>query len=129
VAVQAAAAAPLYKALYGRDPPVSESETIADGIAVKSPPRLEQMAKAVEETKGSVVVVANADVVEACRELLKAGILAEPTSAAAAAGLRAYAESTGEAPEKPLLVVTGSGLKLAARLLELLGSAPTSRRA
>ena len=120
IAVQSAHVFPLYRAFKNRDPPTVESDSLADGLAVRSPPRLELMLKAIAESKGDVVVVTNSMIKKHLKLLASVGVLVEPTSAAGLAGLEAYASATGEEPENPLVVITGSGLKLAGSILKLL---------
>uniref|UniRef100_A0A7J3ZIW0 Pyridoxal-phosphate dependent enzyme n=1 Tax=Fervidicoccus fontis TaxID=683846 RepID=A0A7J3ZIW0_9CREN len=120
IAVQSAHVFPLYRALKNRDPPIVESESLADGLALKSPPRLELMLKAIVDSKGDVVTVTNNMIRKHLKLLALRGILVEPTSAAGLAGFEAYVSASGEEPGSPLVVVTGSGLKLASTILELM---------
>jgi threonine synthase len=111
VAVQAAGAA----SLLGRVPLLARAggseSRLADALVVRSPPRLEEMARAVREGGGGVVVVGDEAIVEALRELLSMGFIVEPSSAAAWAAYRALAEA-GMA-EDSVVFLTGSGLKYA----------------
>ena len=87
--------------------------TVAGGIAVAAPVRLEQIVQAVRATGGTAVSVDDAEIVRwqwllAGRE----GIFAEPTSAAAFAGLfRLVADGTIDADDAVLVPVTGAGTK------------------
>jgi threonine synthase len=78
VAVQASACAPLAGAPAYR-------ATVAEGIAIPAPPRLEQMAAAVRDSGGTVLTVDDAAIVAAQRSLIDQGIWVEPTAAVAAA--------------------------------------------
>jgi len=112
IAVQAAGYTPLYDAIhgpYGARPP---EEPLADGIAIPNPPRLPQLVEAVRGTGGDVVVVGEAEVLEALKQLARMGLLVEPTSATVLAALwRAVEERLVDAGERVLLPLTGSGLK------------------
>ena len=82
-------------------------------IAVGSPPRLRQALRAIRESGGTSIAVTDASIVR-WQKLLAAreGIFAEPTSAAAFAGLELMAErSIVKRGEVALVPVTGFGLK------------------
>jgi threonine synthase len=98
---------------------------MAEGIATAKPTRVAEVLRAVRETGGSVVAVAEAEIVTALRELARRGLYVEPTSAAAAAGLtRLLASGVVRAQEQTVLVLTGSGLKASTTIGELLKLAP-----
>lgn len=108
VAVQSPAAA----SLSGRVPVLarlgSESKLL-DALVLRNPPRLDEMVEAA--TRG-VVVVGDEYVRGAWRRLARRGFIVEPSSAT----VLAAAEALGE--ERPLLVLTGSGLKYYERMAE-----------
>ena len=119
VAVQGVSVAPVYEKLYGRRPPAGDS-SLADGIRVASPPRLDEIAEAVKRSGGCAVVVDNNDIVKALRALLSMGLVVEPTSAAGLAGLvRAVEEGCVDRGDEVLLPLTGSGLKMVEDLARL----------
>ncbi|MEZ0394701.1 MAG: pyridoxal-phosphate dependent enzyme [Desulfurococcaceae archaeon] len=108
-AVQGYSVQPLAKALKGMEIK-GEASDLADGIMVPNPPRLQEIARAVSESRGDVVLVGNSEVLAAMRELLDLGLVVEPTSAAAYAALQKLrAVASGRTV---LVVLTGSGLKL-----------------
>ena len=114
-AVQARAVMPL-AAAFGDDsaPPLSEdAATIAGGISVANPPRLKQSIDALRNTGGTAVAVSDADIARWHALLAhKEGIFAEPTAAAAFAGLELLVKrGTIRQSESTLLPVTGFGLK------------------
>jgi len=113
--VQAINAAPYYAAYAaGSDEPVAitPKPTIADGIASARPVRLREVLQAVRETHGGLLAVDEGEIVEALRDLLRSGFFVEPTTAAAAAGLRRLlANGTVRPGETTVVVLTGSGLK------------------
>ncbi len=116
IAVQAAGYAPLYESIYGGVEWRSRAE-LADAIKIKNPPRLEQMRRVIEETDGDVVVVEDHEIVGGLKTLLKMGLIVEPTSAAALAALM---KIRGEIDGIACIPLTGSGIKMASRLLSLL---------
>jgi threonine synthase len=68
--------------------------------------------EAVRKSGGGAVVVENREIAEALKLLARAGLLVEPTSAAAVAGLRkAVEQGLVERGERVLVPLTGSGLK------------------
>ena len=114
-AVQARAVMPL-AATFAADsaPPLrGGGSTIAGGISVANPPRLKQSIEALRKTGGTAVAVSDADIAR-WHSLLarKEGIFAEPTAAAAFAGLELLVKrGTIRQSEPTLLPVTGFGLK------------------
>ena len=115
-AVQARAVMPLAAAFAGDAPsPATDTSaaTIAGGIAVANPPRLNQSLRALRDTGGSAIAVSEGRI-RRWHALLarEEGIFAEPTSAAAFAGLEALiAQGVISPSDSVLLPVTGFGLK------------------
>ena len=112
-AVQADAVMPIAAAFAGKTWQPSDATTIAGGISVVAPPRSRQVLRALRDTGGTATAVSDARIA-AWQRLLAAreGVFAEPTSAAAFAGLEALAQrgAIGEG-DRVLLPVTGFGLK------------------
>lgn len=120
-AVQAESNAPLYRELRGREWVPESGEILADGIAVPNPPRLRQIAAAVRESGGDVVVVKNSEIAQALRDLAGMGFLVEPTSAVVAPALSELREQgLLDKGEKVLVPLTGTGLKTFEKLVRLL---------
>lgn len=114
-AVQARAVMPL-AAAFADDcaPPITDgSSTIAGGISVANPPRLKQSIDALRKTGGTAVAVSDEDIARWHAFLArKEGIFAEPTAAAAFAGLELLVKQGAIRQAEPtLLPVTGFGLK------------------
>ncbi len=135
VAVQSAACAPLAAAFaaLNRSPAagstggqaaragIETGTTVAEGIAITEPAMLSQMVDGIAGTGGRVITVEEADIARALREAVRTGLFIEPTSAAALAGLEEYLSSAPE-EETVVSVVTGHGLKAAAKTAELVES-------
>ena len=112
--VQSEAVQPLVRAVNGEDWDVAEARsTVASGISVSMPPRASQAARAVVDSGGSAVAVADAAMLKWQERLAQdAGIFCEVTSAAAFAGLELLVGSGQIGNEARVVVpVTGSGLK------------------
>ena len=111
-AIQADAVMPLAAAFMGTDWSPGRT-TIAGGIAVGSPPRLRQSLRALRESGGTSLAVPDADITRWQKLLASSeGIFAEPTSAAAFAGLQVLVErGVVRTDEIALVPVTGFGLK------------------
>lgn len=110
IACQSSKCAPLFARLSGRG--FETGTTVAEGIAVKSPPRLEEMSRAVAETGGSCLLVDDETVMAEQKRLARAGFLVEPTAAvASAAARRALRDGLVEKGERIVVPLTGSGLK------------------
>ena len=111
-AIQAEAVMPIAAEFAGGQWSPGKS-TIAGGIAVGSPPRKNQVLRAVRESGGVVLAVSD-DSIARWQKCLAAseGIFAEPTSAAAFSGLELMQKQGLIAKNDSVLVaVTGFGLK------------------
>ncbi len=105
--VQSEACAPLVRGAHaGRPAPVQREPSIADGIRIPEPTRAERSYTAVRETQGRWLAVSEQAIESAWRAAAAAGLLMEPTSAAALAGARSLGLPAGS-----LVIITGSGLK------------------
>jgi len=94
-------------------PKALEARTLADAIAVGRPRNWRKALRALRESQGAMVVVEDAEILEALVQTGRLGaVFAEPAAAAAVAGLSAAVKQglVGRA-ESALVVLTGSGLK------------------
>ncbi len=99
--------------------------TIADGIATPKPVRIAEVLGAVRRSKGSVVAVGEEEITPALTALGRLGLFVEPTAATAGAALtRLLGDGTIEPEQTTIVVLTGTGLKAAERIGELLGINP-----
>lgn len=87
--------------------------SIADSISVKTPSNARWAVRALKETRGQAIRVSDNQILKAQQELARqAGIFAEPSSAAALAGLQSAIEQSWIAPgDRAVLLITGHGLK------------------
>ncbi len=109
IAVQGYSCQPVYEAMHGRRAEGEES-TLADGIMVVNPPRLNEIVNALRKSGGDVVLLGNSEIEKALNTLWDWGFLVEPTSAVVYA---AYEKIKNKIPHGSsiLLTLTGSGLK------------------
>ncbi|MEM2597798.1 MAG: pyridoxal-phosphate dependent enzyme [Thermofilum sp.] len=120
-AVQAENNAPLFRELYGREWVPESREVLADGIAVPAPPRLKQVASAIRESGGDVVIVRNSSIPGALKVFARMGFLVEPTSVVVLPALTELSERGAlDRGERVLVPLTGSGLKTLEKLSQLL---------
>ena len=113
-AVQARTVMPVAAAYEGSAWNAADAgRTIAGGISVSAPPRKAQVLRVLRESGGVALAVGDEDMVRWQRLLAEAeGIYAEPTSAAAFAGLEALAaRGVVDSDDCVLVAITGSGLK------------------
>jgi threonine synthase len=102
--LQAAGAAPLVEGH-----PVEHPETVASAIRIGNPVRWEDAMAAATESRGSIRVVSDEEILEAYRLMAtREGMFCEPASAASVAGLLKYG---AEGAEQVVCVLTGRGLK------------------
>ncbi len=112
--VQASAVKPVVAAYEGSAWSSADAgRTIAGGISVAVPPRKAQVLRVLRQSGGEAAAVDDADIARWQRLLAEEeGIYAEPTSAAAFAGLEALAaRGVVGADDCALVAITGSGLK------------------
>ncbi|BAI61051.1 putative threonine synthase [Methanocella paludicola SANAE] len=110
IAVQSENCCPLYNKFYDL-PDAEPKPTIAEGIAIAHPPRLEEMASAIRESGGSVMTVSDDEIRAANETLRHMGIYVEDTSAVVVAGARRHFKNGINNMRKVVLPLTGSGLK------------------
>jgi threonine synthase len=93
--------------------PVEPAPTIAGGISIADPPRGADLIALLRDSPGGAVAVSEAAIARWGRMLARLeGIYAEPTSAAAIAGVaKLVAERQIAADGAAIAVITGSGLK------------------
>lgn len=112
--VQADAVSPIYECFHGESDAEKVREgTCADSIAVTEPHCLDAAVSALEKSGGTAVRVDDAAIRSATATLgRRAGVFAEPASAATLAGLEAAREAGFVAADSAVVaVVTGTGLK------------------
>lgn len=95
-------------------------KTIAEGTAIKQPLRLRQIIDALRESGGGTVALTEQEIVSALGQLARQGLFAEPTCASAAAALdKLSSAGTITAGETTVVIVTGTGLKAASTVADL----------
>jgi len=116
-AAQAAACAPLHQAYIdgvAETSRLSPTPTIASAVAASNPLRGAAMLRAVRESGGRTVAVAEDAISDAQRRLGRAGFYVEPSSAVAHAGALELQKSgvfRADEEETVVILLTGSGLK------------------
>ena len=106
----------------GVDTPVAREvrKTIAEGTAIKHPMRLREIVGALRESDGGTVALTENEIVAALRRLARQGLFAEPTSASAAAALDKLSDAGSiKSNETTIVLLTGSGLKAASTVADL----------
>ncbi len=113
IGIQARACAPLYRAFHGLgergdgQARAGAGETVAEGIAVASPVRGEQVLEAVRSTGGDFFAVDDLEIAAALRDVAGKGFQIEPTAAATIAGLAKYL-ARGEPADIIVTAFTGN---------------------
>jgi len=111
IAIQAQSPAPIYEGFHNVKLNYEET-TLADGLRVKNPPRLNEIINALRESRGGVIIVTDQEILRALKALLKMGFIVEPTSATAYAAFNKLVDDgvLGRG-DNIVLILTGSGLK------------------
>ena len=115
-AAQSEACAPLVRAFeagWDDTPPVQPAATIAGGISIASPPRGRLLLAALRASDGGAVAVSESAIARWGKLLARLeGVYAEPTAAAAVAGVARLAANRAFADESVVVaVISGGGLK------------------
>jgi threonine synthase len=87
---------------------VTEAPTVAEGVRIRSPLRMEAVVQSVTETGGRFLVVSEPDILAGRDSLARMGFYVEPTSALVWPAMRAVLP---QLPDPVVLVLTGSGYK------------------
>ncbi|HET9275783.1 MAG TPA: threonine synthase, partial [Gemmatimonadales bacterium] len=112
--VQAEGAAPFALSFAGgfRERTSVAAETVATAIRIGDPASWDRAVRAIELTRGEVVAVSDAEILEAKEAIDRAGVGCEPASAASLAGVRRLRRDGRIAPEdRVVAVLTGHMLK------------------
>ncbi|MGO4102909.1 threonine synthase [Leifsonia sp. YAF41] len=98
------------------------SPTIAEGASIGAPVRDREVLAAIRASGGGLHAVSESDIVAALRHLLTQGLFTEPTGALGfAAALHSLDTGLITAGETTVVVLTGSGLKAAQAMSQLIG--------
>lgn len=112
IGVQAEVCAPFYAASTGGKLALGrliEGKTLAEGVRIKNPHRLDAVLQVVKESQGRFVVVKESDILSDQKQLAGLGLYVEPTSAIVWSGLKQIME---DVVEPVVVILTGSGLKV-----------------
>ena len=112
--VQAEGAKPMYEAFYsGKDLIPSDTNTIADSIAVGTPRNWRRAISQIRQSKGEMIAVTDEEILDAMRTTARLGaVFGEPAGIASAAGLKkALHQNIVKSHESALVMITGNGLK------------------
>lgn len=124
ISAQAEGCCPLNRAIAtGEDWYPMEENTLADSIAVGVPRNADKALMAIRESKGLVVNVSDAEIMEAQKLLGRTcGVFGEPAGVTGAAGLKKLCQE-GKIPADATVVsvVTGNGLKDVANAIAACG--------
>lgn len=110
IAVQSENCAPVHAKYHGKDS-LSAKDTVAEGIAVGTPLRIDEMIDAVRASKGDIITVNDDEVMTAQKMMAKMGIYTEPTSGTALAGMLQYFHGQNTEGLNIVVPLTGIGLK------------------
>ncbi len=121
IAVQSEHCAPLSTAFKHGKPtcePVNPKPTLAEGIAIAQPIRGSEILDYVQQSKGDILTVTEAEITDAWKLCAQKGFYIEPTSAATIAGLQKYMQ--GYPDEEIISLFSGHGLKSTDKILKMI---------
>jgi len=110
IAVQSKNCPPVYRKFH-QLPPEESRDTVAEGIAVGAPARIDEIIAAIQESKGDIVAVDDVAVLAAQEMLGAMGLYVEATAGAAVAGMLQFFASDFDPNLKVVVPLTGMGLK------------------
>ncbi|MBY0336798.1 MAG: pyridoxal-phosphate dependent enzyme [Acetobacteraceae bacterium] len=122
-AAQPANCGPIARAALGLEA-VAARPTIAEGTAIAAPIRVPECLRALTQSGGGAVLLAEEEIAAASLALAKSGVYVEPTCAQAAAAFgKLLAAGVLDPKGRNVVVLTGTGLKSTPRYAELMGVA------
>ncbi|MER9947293.1 threonine synthase [Mesorhizobium sp. M0047] len=102
------------------------AKTVAEGASIRHPIRLKQIIAALRESKGDTVALSEEEIAAALRKSCRYGLFIEPTSAVASAAFaRLVATAVIRAEEETVVMLSGTGLKAASTVIDLVQTPPT----
>ncbi|MCY6959906.1 threonine synthase [Clostridium brassicae] len=113
IAVQSKGCAPIYKAFKEGNINVKEvtnTGTLAEGIAIADPKRGKQILEAIKDSNGEIITACENKIIETKVYLSQKGFYVEPTTAATFAGFLDYYKEN-KLKGKVVVPLCGSGLK------------------
>ena len=110
IAVQTENCAPVYSK-FKNQPAGEMKATVAEGIAVGTPKRIDEMIEAIKKSSGDIITVDDECVINAQQMLGAMGIYTEATSGAAVAGFLKYFDACDSHQYTVVVPLTGTGLK------------------
>ncbi len=119
IAIQAELCAPLLSLAEGKTFINKGADTLAEGIAIATPIRANEIIECVNNSGGQFISVTENEILVSLKEMTQQGYYIEPTSAATIAGVSKYLSGC----ESTALIVslfTGNGLKSTEKILKLL---------
>lgn len=119
--VQASSCNPISRLFRGESVDFAQRETIAEGIALYRSSKAQETVTAIRQSGGTMIDVDENEITCALRQLVRKGLFAEPTSAAAFAGLTKLQEQ-GEIKknERVAITLSGNGLKAIEKIQAIL---------
>ena len=115
IAVQSENCAPIFEAFKNNMldvESVTNTVTLAEGIAIAEPKRGRQILEAIRETGGDVIIAPENKIIETRKYLAKKGFYVEPTTAATFAAFFEYSKKiNSKHNEKFIIPLCGAGLK------------------
>lgn len=111
IGVQARVCAPFFAASIGGESALGElveGKTLAEGIRIKNPHRINTVLDIVSDSGGRFVVVDEEEILPGQQSLAKLGMFVEPTSAVV---WPALSQVIDKVPSPVVVILTGSGLK------------------
>ncbi|SFL89558.1 pyridoxal-phosphate dependent enzyme [Pelosinus propionicus] len=110
IVVQSKNCAPIFKK-FKNQPVGKMKQTVAEGIAIQEPKRINEMIDAINDSKGDIIAVDDDQVTKAQEMLGEMGIYVEVTSGAAVAGMLEYFKDGHDDKLNIVVPLTGMGLK------------------
>ncbi len=119
-AVQTQNCNPMYRKFFNLKISEPYSKSIAEGIVLQNPNKINNVIEAVKDTNGFILSIDDKKIIEALKELTSKGFFIEPTSATAYAGiLELIKNQTFKKNDDIIMIISGNGLKASNEIAEL----------
>lgn len=111
---------PMYRKFLNLNTDKPYTKSIAEGIVLQNPNKINNVIEAVKDTNGSILSINDKKIIEALKELTSKGFFIEPTSATAYAGvLELIKNKILKKNDDVIMIISGNGLKASNEIAEL----------
>lgn len=112
---------PIYRKFKGMGTQFEASKTHAEGIALYTPNKIDELIDAISDVNGDVLSIKEDEIVDALKKISSEGFYIEPTSSVAFAAVeKLISNNTIKDNEDVIVIISGNGLKATDKIQALM---------